>query len=364
MVDNKGSVVASPLPSGVSDATASLIESADRVDGSVILFDAQDNIVWVNERQRALMPCTDYVGETYSSLFWRALDKGLVGNPVAVSRPQMWLEFMILERASKRLGQSINRYAWGDMALTHRRFDDGSSIQIRFPTNGAEAENPERLLLEAVEARREAASLRHALDNLDIGVAMTDERGRLHHANASMHRILSQDLGLALSDARLIEPLHPADYHVWQSALALAASGYAPTVLMLPGGDDEPPLLAVSVVPGTHPRTVALLASPLRAGFGRSHVGGLSEAFAIPVEDSDILAKLASGQTLQEIAAQRRKETGGKVIAPFLPAAGVRRALRRHHLTTDNHAEIAAPVLRVTTITRMSLNQDDPATEE
>lgn len=364
MVDNKSSAAASPLPSGLSDATASLIESANRVDGSVILFDAQDNIIWVNERQRTLMPCTDYVGETYSSLFWRALDKGLVGNPVAVSRPQMWLEFMILERASKRLGQSINHYAWGDMALTHRRFDDGSSIQIRFPTHGVDADSPERLLLDAVEARREAASLRHALDNLDVAVAIVDDQGRSIHTNECMRRLLSQDLGLQFTDGGRLEPLHPVDYHLWQSALALAAFGRESSVLMMPGEDDEPPLLAVTIAPGAHPRTAIVLAASLRAGFAPSHIDGLAEAFDVEPDDAQIMAKLAAGHTLQEIAAQRPSRTDGNVVSPFLNVAGVRRALRRHHLTPESQAHVAALVLKVASITRMPLARDNSTMEE
>ncbi len=363
MVDNKGSVAASPLPSGLSDATASLIESADRVDGSVILFDAQDNIVWVNERQRALMPCTDYVNQTYSSLFWSALERGLVGNALAVSRPQMWLEFSALERATRRLSQTVNRYSWGDMALTHRRFDDGSSIQIRFATGGADAESPERLLLEAVAARREATSLRYALDSLDVGIGITDKYGRPLHANSALQNILKQDLGLMLADDGRVVPMHPEDFQVWQSALVMAAAGYAPSVLMLPNGD-EPPLLALTIFPGAHKDTVVVLAAPLRGGFNQSHIDGLSEAFGIPPDQAAVMAKLASGLSLQEIAAQRRSETSGNVISPFYNVAGVRHTLRHHQLTADNQAQVAALVLKVAAITRAPMARHTSTDEE
>lgn len=352
MVDNKGSVVASPLPSGVSDATASLIESADRVDGSVILFDAQDKIVWVNERQRTLMPCTDYVNQTYSSLFWSALKNGLVGNALAASRPQMWLEFSALERATRRLSQTVNRYAWGDMALTHRRFDDGTSIQIRFATSGADADSPERLLLDAVEARREATSLRHALDNLDVGVGVIDGTGLPAHSNASLENILSQDMGLLVGDKGRIKPAHPEDHSLWQSALAMAAAGYAPTTMMLPSGD-EPPLLVVTVFPGAHAGTAIVLAAPLRPGFTQSHIDGLSEAFGMPPDEAAVMMKLASGQSLQEIASQLRAERDGNVVSPFSNVANVRHTLRRHNLTAESQAQIAALVLRVAAITRV-----------
>lgn len=351
MVDNKGSVAASPLPSGISDATASLIESAGRVDGSVILFDAQDNIVWVNERQRALMPCTDYIGQTYSSLFWRALEKGMVGNPVAKERPQLWLEFTNLERATKRLAQSVNRYAWGDMAVTHRRFDDGSSVQIRFPTNGADADSPERLLLNAAEARYEALALRHALDNLDLGVAIVDEIGRPLHINAALRTMIGQNLGLDVTDRDQLKPLHPVDHDLWQSALALAGADYAPTLMMVPGAD-EPPLLALSIFRGVHPGTIVVLAARLRPDFSDRDANNLAEAFGMPKDQAKVMTSLANGQTLQEIAAQHRLVTTGNVVSPFFNPAGVRQILRRHQINGDNQAQIATLVLNVSAITR------------
>jgi len=352
-----------PLPSDISDTAASLIDSAERVEGAVILFDAADNIVWVNERQRALMPCTDYVGQTYSSLFWSALDRGMVGNPVAVSKPHMWLEFSRLERSSKRLAQSINRYAWGDMALTHRRFDDGSSLQIRFATSGADADSPERLLLDAVAARREAAALRHALDNLDVGVAILDADGGPVHVNAAFRHLLAQDLGLALTHRGRVDPVHPEDYQVWQSAIAMARSGYGHSTLMMPAGD-EAPLLAVTVMPGVQKESILVLATSLRGTFGAGHLAGLSDAFGIGEDDAEVIAHIANGLSLREIAARHRKENDGNVVSPFQHVAGIRHALRRHHLTVDNQAQIVALVQKIASITRIPLTRSMMTKEE
>ncbi len=351
------------LPSGISDTAASLIDSAERVEGAVILFDAADNIIWVNERQRALMPCSDYVGQTYSSLFWSALDRGMVGNPAAISRPHMWLEFSTLERSSKRLAQSINRYAWGDMALTHRRFDDGSSLQIRFATSGVDAESPERLLLEAVAARRDVAALRQALDNLDIGVAILDAGGGLAHANAAFQHLLAQDLGLGRTDRGRIEPVHPEDYRLWQSAIAMARSGYGHSTLMMPA-DDEPPLLAVTVLPGVHKDSTLVLATALRGTFGQAHLAGLSEAFGVGEDDAQVMAHLANGLNLRDIAARRRPEDEGNVISPFQHVAGIRHALRRHHLSVDNQAQVVALIQRIASITRIPLTRTMMTKEE
>ncbi|MFX8620561.1 PAS domain-containing protein, partial [Acinetobacter baumannii] len=84
------------------------------------------------------------------------------------------------------------------------------------------------LLLEAVDARRQATSLRHALDNLDVGVAIIDGTGLLAHCNASLESILSQDLGLLVCDKGCVKHAHPEEQNLWQSALAMAAAGYAP----------------------------------------------------------------------------------------------------------------------------------------
>ncbi len=352
-----------PLPPDISDTAASLVDSAERVEGAVILFDAADNIVWVNERQRALMPCTDYVGQTYSSLFWSALDRGMVGNPVAASKPHMWLEFSRLERSSKRLAQSINRYAWGDMALTHRRFDDGSSLQIRFATSGADADSPERLLLDAVAARREAAALRQALDNLDVGVAILDADGGPVHVNAAFRHLLALDLGLALTDRGRVDPIHPEDYRVWQSAIAMARSGYGHSTLMMPAGD-EAPLLAVTIMPGVQQESILVLATSLRGTFGASHLAGLSEALGIGEDDAQVIAHIANGLSLREIAARHRKENDGNVVSPFQHVAGIRQALRRHHLTVDNQAQIVALIQRIASITRIPLTRTMMTKEE
>jgi hypothetical protein len=280
----------------------------------------------------------------------------MVGNPVAKDRPQLWLEFTNLERATKRLAQSVNHYAWGDMAVTHRRFEDGSSLQIRFPTNGADADSPERLLLNAAEARHEATALRHALDNLDIGVAIIDEFGRPLHLNAALRTIVAQNLGLDLNERGNLVPLHPADHHLWHSAMAMGSAGYAPSLLMIPSAD-EPPLLALSVLPGVHPGTIVVLVARLRPGFTDKDIDNLAIAFGMPKDQAKVMTSIAGGQSLRDIAAQHRVETAGNVISPFFNANGLRQALRRHQIATDNQAQIASLVLNVAAITRYPMEQ-------
>jgi PAS domain-containing protein len=242
------------------------------------------------------------------------------------------------------------------MAVTHRRFDDGTSLQIRFPTNGADADSPERLLLNAAEARHEAAILRHALDNLDLGVAIVDETGHLLHLNAALRTMIAQNLGLDLSDRGQMMPLHPADHGLWQSALTMAGADYAPTVMMVPGAD-EPPLLALSIFRGIHPGTVVVLAARLRSNFSDRDTDNLADAFGMSKDQAKLMASLASGQTLQEIASQRRVEATGNVISPFFDASGLRHALRRHQIATDNQARIASLVLNISAITRYPMEQ-------
>lgn len=331
------------LPSDLGDAAVVLIDNAARLDGAVVLFDDSDNIVWANARQREILPCSSYVGETYEGLFWSAYHAGFLGNAGAREHPTAFLSLAAIERRAE-FAQTINEYPrLGRVALTHRRFA-GYSLQLRFPIDQVDTSDPEGVLMAAVIATRDAAAMRYALDRVSTGVIIVDGQSRLLYRNAAGEELARQ--GRLLSGDGILCPPQAAEWASWFSALEAAISGaWAPVILLSGGGGGLH--TAVSFGPGKNPGTAILLISPLEARVAPDIGAGLT-ALGLSRSEASVLQLLAMGRTVEEIARQR----DGAEKTVHIHLGNARRKLRVHELAADSHVQLANLVLAIAAITR------------
>jgi len=332
------------LPAGLGDSAAILIDSAAKLDGAVILFDHDDNVVWVNDRQRQILPCSDYNEETYEGLFWRAFHAGFLGNAGARERPAEFLALAAIERRAA-FAQTVNEYAGlGRVALTHRRLSSGHSIQLRFPIDNVDASDPEAVLMAAVIATRDAAAMRYALDRVATGVVILDDASRLLYANAAAHEIVDQ--GALVLDGAMLRPTNPDDWGLWFRGLDSAKAGERAPVMMLRDAEGSV-AAAITFGPGHHPDTALGLVARLDAPMSADVAAALSR-LGLSKSQAGVLELLAVGRTVEEIARQR----GGSEKTVHIHLGDARKRLRANDLVVDSHVQLANLVLAIAAITR------------
>lgn len=329
----------------IGTAAAAIVTEAERVGGAILLFDEQDRVAWVNEHQRLIMPCSSYQDETYAGLFWAALNAGMTGNPAARQYPAEWLALATVARASEPWLQTLNHYRHGAMALTHRRIDRGWSMQIRFPVRPLDAQRPGDLLVTSSAATREAEALRHALDRLDLGVAIVGLTGECLFANAALKDLVFRDAGIGMVAGRL-RPTRAYDRRWWHRALA--AAGPSPNVRII---DDRTgsPALVLSVTEGMHYGTAVALAAPVRPHIDAATTHSIVSLLDVPRPVAEVLTMMAMGETVDRIASTR-DSTPGTV---YQQVARAKRATanRRLEFAASSHVQLAALVLQIAATT-------------
>lgn len=334
------------LPSELGDSAATLIHGAASIDGAILVFDADDNIAWVNDRQRALMPCSEYIGRSYSQLFWEAHGAGYLGHAAARKNPGAWLEIAIVERSTSIFTQTVNEYAGvGRVVMSNRRLESGWTIQIRHPAGDVDFQDPEAVLFQAVSATRDAMALRKALDRQSVGVGILGRGSRLIYANGALRDIVAGAVGLASSAGQSVGPVHPDDAAAWAAALTHAlCGGDSRVVLRTRGGRVA---LAATLTVGEQQDTAIILAASLRQHLPASAAAWLEE-MGLRAGELDVIGMLLGGNSTQAIAA-RRGSTQGTVQAQIGHA---RTALRHRAFLVDGPGQIVALALQLSAITR------------
>lgn len=288
------------LPAGTGDALRKLVKAGDAIDAAMMLIDGRESIVWANAGQRQLMPVVDYAAaSTYEDLFRAALDRGIVGNRLAVARPTEFLAAVRWYRAEKPMSLNINRYPWGDMVVSTRAMGDGTFLMMRFGTDAATlGDLPEHALIAAEQARRRAESLRAGLDQISLGIALVDDAGRTSYHNAALRALTDRDLGLRRVNG-ILEPVHAIDRAAWAMALA-AAGGRAQTMLLR--DVDGYPCIGVTVSPGANPGARLIVAGPLRPSADMLTRKTLAASLDLTPAEARIVAALGAGYSIAEIA--------------------------------------------------------------
>lgn len=295
------------LPAPISEVA----RAADDAGGSVIVFDKDDHVIFVNIEQRKIMPCCEYKrSDTYSSLFWSLLEKGINGNSVAKKDPELWLRRAIGARLNSANMDFVNSYPWGKMLVSHYRCEDGTSIQARLNMTSAGLEHyfqgPEANLgvTRAIRLRREIRALEGVLDSLGLAVALVDRNGALLHANVSFHDVLDAQDGLVNLTGTLLSATDQLDNMVLHQTLGHVADGLVPRAYApIRRRSGDPLVLAVSA--GTTPGTAILAAARFGEDMGEVCTA-LREAFGMSAAESEVMAGVGSGQTLAEYAGSRQ----------------------------------------------------------
>lgn len=339
-----GNQVETGIPSEVGEQAIAMAMEAQSLDGAVIVYDASDQIVWVNRRQRQIMPCSDYVGETYTSLFWKVVEAGMTGNPMARQAPAEFLALIKEARRTNDFLSAVNRYPWGAMVTTNRRAPTGWTLQLRFDAQGAlpGLETPEALLMGAIRAQRDAAAARHALNEVDHPVAIIGDDGRRLFANAAFAELIHAKMGLTIV-AGIFQPINDGDLPSWQRMLR-DATGIPVFMHSLIGK----PTMAVSATRGVNPGTLIVLATPCGDGLSRFQADHIARLLGVTQAQAEVLGLLADGRLIKEIAALR--DTTEDTTAHQLMST--RKVIRAQGIQIENQVQLVNFIRRIAAITR------------
>lgn len=331
---------------------ADLVRAADGAGGAVLIYSPDDEIVGANSAQRALMPCSDYVGETYSSFFWKVFAAGFSGAKLAKADPAAWLEGAIVSRHNSPNLDFVNEYSWGRMLVSHLRLDDGSSVQARLDLRKSGIEhyfNGEGAglgVMWALQVQRDIRNLQSALDSLAVAVGLVDGDGLLLHSNASLSDMLAARDGMAQDGRGGIYATDACDAMVLEHAIKNVSSGFL-TSSFAPLRRSLGAPLIVAVTAGDVPGTVVLAISR----FGEDHkslVTSIRQALGITPAEAEVIAGIGTGQSVADIAATRNvteKTTRNQV-------QNLRRALTGSRFAVGDLAGIASLVTKIAAITR------------
>jgi DNA-binding CsgD family transcriptional regulator len=160
---------------------------------------------------------------------------------------------------------------------------------------------------DAEGARRTAYGM---LDRLPLGLILTRPNGRVVHANAPARRLLKDGRVLACSQGGFLVAADSAGTERLRAAIAAVAThdAAAPegaiTVAPRDGGDS----ISVILVPAgpAHPGAALFIADP-EAGFSISDER-LMSLYSLTRSEAQVVARLARGLTLEEIAAERGQQ--------------------------------------------------------
>lgn len=330
-----------------------LIVAAEEAGGTVVVFDPNDKIMWANQGQRVLMPCSDYgPDETFESFFWKLFESGSYGNKQAGKDPKRWLASTIAARKSSITLDFVNTYPWGRMLGSHLRLDDGTSVQVRLniATSGIGRFFPDHDgglgVMWALRVRNDMNNLQAALDGLAIAVGLVDRSARLIHRNSSLADAVTTHDGLTLDDDGILMATDACDNIVLGQAIESVATGIVPSILMpLRRGSAPPVVMAVST--GNVPGTAVVAVSR----FDEDHASlalSLRQALGITPAEAEIIARVGTGHSVTEIAASRGVSEG----TAYNQIKSARAALKRSRFAADGLAGIASLVTKIAAISR------------
>lgn len=341
---------------GMSDLPSSfaeIVRATDEAGGAVIVFDPDDHVLLANSEQRRIMPCFGYkYSDTYTSMFWELLEKGLNGNPVAKKDPELWLHRAIGSRLNSANMDFVNIYPWGRMLVSHHRLDDGTSLQARLNMRAAGLEKyfsgqeANLGVTRALRLRREIHALEAMLDSLGLAVALVDQSGNILHANTSFSDMLQSEDGLINKTGSGVTATDPLDELVLRQALEHVAGGLVPRTYVPIRRRSGGPLV-MTVSPGSTGGTAIVAAA--RFGEDMSEVNSaLRQAFGVTATEAEVLSGVGSGQTPAEIAGSR----GVGMQAAYRAIDRAKKKMKETQVSSPDLPGIASIVTGIAAIAR------------
>lgn len=342
------------IPSAVAEMPSpaiDLVRATDKAGGTVVVFDAQDHILWANDGQRALMPSGNYGREeTYESLFWKLLKSGHVGNKAAFVDPQSWLKNAIAARHYSSNLNFVNLYPWGRMIVSLLRLEDGRSIQSRidYKASGIARFFPDFDggvgVLWALKMQERMRSLQTALDSLSVAVGLVDGCGRLMHRNASLGDLLAARDGLEVNEAGMVTATDQCDGIVLVQAFDNVARGaIAQQFVPLRRRRGVPLIMAVSR--GDTDGTAVITLSCF--GEDQAELASIvRQALNITPAEAEVISGIGTGMSVSDIAAVRgvTEDTAYKQIK------SARAAMKRSQFAANDLAGVASLVTKIAAI--------------
>lgn len=329
-----------------------LIAATDGAGGAVMVFDADDRIVWANPAQRSLMPCGDYdTDETYESLFWKLLETGLNGSESAKRDPKSWLTAAIMTRRYCPNLNFINKYRGRATFVSHLRLDDGTSVQARLDIEKAGLEGflnefGGSGILFALRCKEHIESLQSSLDGVSLAVAIVDTAGGIVLQNASFRDLIAKEDGLRISQTAGIVATDQYDDLILSQSIRNATSGAVASAIVPIRRPAGRPLLA-AVTGGDRPGTATIVLSRFGEDEGEM-IAQIRRTLGTTPAEAEIAYAVGSGQSIAEIAESR--ETTEATV--YTQLKRIRAVLRDSQIAPADLAGIAALVTRVAAITR------------
>lgn len=343
--------MAAPALSDLNSSAISLISAADAAGGGVLVYGRNDEVLWANEGQRLLMPCTDYRDETFPSLFWKVLNAGMVGNKLAINNPSEWLASEIASRRVNQSLDSINTYPWGKMLFSQMSLDNGIIVQTRIDVKRAGIDCLSSsncvgigvpLALQILKERKQFQSL---LNSLSIAVCLLD-RGRVSIcSNSSFDELLLEGAHLLRDEEGRVHAADHYDDMVFRQVVESAAAGSVDSMILPLRSANGAVVAAISA--GTVSGTAVLVVS--RFGEDAASLAeSIRQAFGITPAEADTMANIGLGRSVSQIAEDRN----GAEKTVYNQIQRIRSNLKRSKFAADDLASIAALVVRIAAITR------------
>lgn len=348
------------LPSNIAELptpAVDLITATDGAGGAVMVFDANDRIIWANPAQRTLMPCGNYdVDETYESLFWKLLESGLNGNSKAQIDPRAWLAAAVMTRRCSPNLNFVNKYRGRNNFVTHLLLEDGTSIQARIDVDSAGltdflGEFGGSGITFALRCKERMDVFRKSLDSISLAIAVVDAHGHLLLQNASFREMIEKDDALRISEAAGLTTIHSDDGVTLYEAIRKAANGATQSTIvpiLLP--DRDPDLMTVA--PGPRPGTATLILSR----FGEDEqaiISQIRQTLGTTPAEAEVAYAIGAGRSVAEIAELRNTSEA----TVYTQLKHIRAALRATKVASADLAGIAALVNRVAAITRSAITR-------
>ncbi|WP_376957720.1 hypothetical protein ABNQ39_11365 [Azospirillum sp. A26] len=317
----------------------------------MLVYGRNDEVIWASDGQRKLMPCSDYVSETYSSLFWKVLDAGMVGNKLAFNDPSGWLEAAIKTRKNSPNLDFINTYSWGRMLISQIILDNGISIQARLDITKSGIDSiighdgagfGVSLALNIINDREKYQSV---LNSLSISLALVGKSAQVIYKNSSFSDLLDVGDHVRIDEIGCIYAADPYDDMVLRQVIENAAVGAVDSMILPLRSRTAPVLAAVSAgsIPGT-----AVVAISRFGEDAASLCNSIRQAFGISPAEAETMVGIGLGRSVSQIANQRN----GAEKTVYNQIHRVRESLRRSKFAVDDLVGIARLVTKISAISR------------
>lgn len=269
-----------------SDALEAIIATAELDGDAVIVYDAEDRVIYANAAQRDIFSFVDFEQpQTYDSLFMACVEEKTFTDLSVYDDPAAALAFAKRFRREHAFDRTLRRHADGRVFLIKQSLlPDNRQVQTRLDlsrevSHGQRPFGPTMDIADPDSARPSkdqadplVSPLMQALDFASVGIALVREDLRIWHFNARFAPLLNE--GGALSqNGPFIAAHDPADQEWLARAVRRYAtlSGHSPVASRLIGADGPSGGAMVGVrsvwqtayrPPGAQPAAM-ILATPL-----------------------------------------------------------------------------------------------------